>query len=240
MDLARRQDGLLSRAQILSLGVNKGTVRRRIEQGGRWQVVLPGVYATFTGPLVHRQQLRAALLHAGDQAILSGQTAAELHGTRYVPPGDGCVHVLVPSINKVRSVAFVRMHTMIRLPRAWRLSSFPVVPPAHAAVDVARGLNNLRDVRAVMCEAVQRGLPRRTTSLGSCVRARPRGVFSRIRRFPTSLRAAAPRPNVSCVTWSKEQRAPGAAAEPGPAGTPAGSYQTPAAGGHADCGSRFD
>jgi hypothetical protein len=125
---------------------------------GRWQVVLPGVYAKFTGPLADRQRLRAALLHAGEQAMLCGLTAAELHGLRYVPRSNGLVHVLGPSDNKVRSVSSVGVHTATRLPRAWRLAALPLTPPSHAAVDVARRLANLRDVRAVLCEAVQRGL----------------------------------------------------------------------------------
>jgi hypothetical protein len=156
--LAQRQDGLVLRAQVLGLGMTEGTVRRRIEAGGRWQVVLPGVYATFTGPLAQSQRLRAALLHGGDQAMLCGLTAAELHGLRYLPQNDGSVHVLVPENTKVRSVAFVRVHRTTRHPRAWRRAGFPLTPPAQAAIEVARPLRNLRDVRAVLCETVQRGL----------------------------------------------------------------------------------
>jgi hypothetical protein len=156
--LAYRQDGLVSRRQVLSLGVSEGTVRRRIEAGGRWQVVLPGVYATFTGSLAPRQRLRAGLLHAGDQAMLCGVTAAELHGLRYLPRHDGSVHVLVPDGTKVRSLGFVRVHRTTGVPRPWWRAAFPLTPPAHAAIEVARALHNLREVRAVLCEAVQRGL----------------------------------------------------------------------------------
>jgi hypothetical protein len=156
--LAQRQDGLVSRAQLLAVGITKEAVRWQIRPGGRWQVVLPGIYAKFTGPLAPRQRLRAGLLHAGDQAMLCGLTAAELHGLRYLPRGDGVVHVLVSCRARARSVAFVRVHTTTRLPRRWWREAFPLVPPAHAAVAVARGLVSLRDVRAVLCEAVQRGL----------------------------------------------------------------------------------
>jgi hypothetical protein len=106
----------VSRAQVLALGITKESVRWRTRAGGPWQTVLPGVYATFTGPLAHRQRLRAALLHAGEQAILCGPTAAELHGLRYLPRGDELVHVIVSSGTKVQSAAFVRVHTTIRLP----------------------------------------------------------------------------------------------------------------------------
>jgi hypothetical protein len=147
----------MSRAQVLALGMTEGSVRRRIG-AGRHRQVLPGVYATFTGPLADRQRLRAALLHACESAMLCGLTAAELYGLRYVPRSNGLVHGLVPSDNRVRSVSFVRVHTATRLPHARRRAGLSLAPPAHAAVDVARRLANLGEVRAVLCEAVQRGL----------------------------------------------------------------------------------
>lgn len=46
--------------------------------GRDWQVVLPGVYATFTGALTNRHRARAALLHAGESSMLNDVDAAAL------------------------------------------------------------------------------------------------------------------------------------------------------------------
>ena len=47
---------------------------------GRWRRLHSGVYAAFTGPPDRAPVLWAAVLGAGPRAVLSHQTAAELHG----------------------------------------------------------------------------------------------------------------------------------------------------------------
>ncbi len=49
-------------------------------RSGRWRLMHRGVYATFTGVPSRGAQLWAAVLSAGPGAVLSYQTAAELHG----------------------------------------------------------------------------------------------------------------------------------------------------------------
>ena len=63
--LAAAQDGLATRRQALECGISIDDLRHAIGQGKRWQRVVTGVYATFTGPLQERHLVRAALLHAG-------------------------------------------------------------------------------------------------------------------------------------------------------------------------------
>jgi len=138
--------------------MSAGALRRRIQAGGRWQVVVPGVYATFTGPLGRRHRLRAALLHAGDGALLCGATATEVYALHYAPPPDGAVHVLVDHHCKVGSTGFVRIERTTNLPDEWSAGALPLVPVAHAVVNAVRKVRSLRDVRAALCEPVQLGL----------------------------------------------------------------------------------
>jgi hypothetical protein len=46
----------------------------------RWRRLHPGVYAAFSGQPGRDPVLWAAVLRAGPRAILSHETAAELHG----------------------------------------------------------------------------------------------------------------------------------------------------------------
>lgn len=72
--------------------------RKQVEarlRSGRWQRLHRGVYATFTGSPGRSPLLWAALLRAGDEAVLSYYTAAELH--RLIATPVTAIHVTVPS-----------------------------------------------------------------------------------------------------------------------------------------------
>jgi hypothetical protein len=96
--LAQRQAGAISRQQLLHAGLNPQLIIRRLERG-RWQQLFRGVYAVFTGLPPRETWLWAAILSAGEGAVLSHQTAAELHGLLN-PPADA-IYVTVPSTRRV-------------------------------------------------------------------------------------------------------------------------------------------
>lgn len=111
---ANAQDGLLTRPQALAAGMSVSAIRHAIRPGGPWQRVLPGVYATFSGPLARIHRLRAAVLHGGEQALVTGAHACRLSGLHYGPEPDDTVCVLVPAHIRCRSVGFVRVIRTLR------------------------------------------------------------------------------------------------------------------------------
>lgn len=153
------QDGLITRSQAVAAGISDDALAHRVGPGGRWQRVLPRVYATFTGRLTESQRRTAALLYAGPQAMLGGPTAAALMGLRYAPT-DRRVHVLLPHAVRRRSAGFVAIRRTTHRLVPWYAGEWPVCPPEVAVVDATRAMRSLRDVRALVCESVQR---RRTT-----------------------------------------------------------------------------
>ena len=156
-DTIAHQNGLVTRQQALASGMTPAALRHAIGPRGRWQRVMRGVYATFTGELTPRQRLQAALLHAGADAVLSGVDACRAHGLVYVP-GDAPITVLVPNERQpagVRGMSIVRVR---RMPRVRYRSGLPVADPARAVLDACLAMGSLRDVRALVCEAVQRGV----------------------------------------------------------------------------------
>lgn len=65
----------------------------------RWQMLFRGVYAVFTGEPPRETWLWAAILRAGEGAVLSHHTAAELHGLIEYPMG--AIYVTIPSTRRV-------------------------------------------------------------------------------------------------------------------------------------------
>ena len=130
----------------------------RIRVGGPWQRLLPGVYLAVTGSPDAAQKEIAALLYAGPGSVLTGPAALRRHGLR--APGDGMIDVLVPSGRRRKDAGFVRICYTTRMPK-WvcgdrGLVSFTQVD--RAVADTARQLTSLRDVRAIVADAVQNGL----------------------------------------------------------------------------------
>ena len=105
--LAQRQRGVVSRSQAIRAGLSPDMIKFRISSG-RWQRLHPGVYATFSGIPGRGAWLWAALLAAGPGAVLSYQTAAELHGLS--DEQSSPIHVTVPAQRHLVAVCGVYLH----------------------------------------------------------------------------------------------------------------------------------
>ena len=97
----------------------------------------------------------AALLHAGPRSILTGSAAVRRYGLR--PPSSTTIDVLVPLEVRRQSSSFVRVQRSARMPSQIRTTGqIRFAAPGRAVADAVRGLTKLRDVRAVVSEAVQK------------------------------------------------------------------------------------
>jgi very-short-patch-repair endonuclease len=122
-DLAEQQHGILSRAQLLAIGLSPGQARVDIDNG-RWRPLLPGVYASFTGPISTMARTWAAVLYAGSGAATSHRTALWLGGLLE----EACdpVHVSIPASRRVLRQPGIRIH----LSRALDDESQTIVHPS--------------------------------------------------------------------------------------------------------------
>jgi hypothetical protein len=113
--LLQLQAGVITRVQALSAGISRHAVQAKLDSG-RWRRLHPGVYAAFSGRPDRAAILWAAVLGAGPRAVLSHQTAAELHGL--LSPGarpEMLIHVMVPRGHQVAAMRHVRLHYSQRL-----------------------------------------------------------------------------------------------------------------------------
>jgi hypothetical protein len=124
--LLNAQCGITDRSQARQAGFSKRQIWHRL-QSGRWQRVHEGVYATFTGKLPRDARLWAALRRAGEGAILSHETAAEVHGL-IDRPASHTIHITVPAARRpvqrgsIRGVVIHRSsQSRPQLPMTWKL-----------------------------------------------------------------------------------------------------------------------
>jgi very-short-patch-repair endonuclease len=96
----------------------------------------------------------ATLLYAGPDSIITGNAALKMHGMD--PPEFYMVDVLVPSHVRRKSIGFVRIQRTQRMPACrFTTGERRFAEPARAVADAARGMTDLRDVRKIVCEALQ-------------------------------------------------------------------------------------
>jgi hypothetical protein len=111
--LLRDQHGVVTRTQLLARGFTDHGIQAHVD-AGRWQRLHEGVYVTYSGPPTAEARRIGALLACRGGAVLSHETAGELHG--FVAPDDqrpihvtvryGCSAVRLDGVKVHRSRAF--------------------------------------------------------------------------------------------------------------------------------------
>ncbi|MFJ7997312.1 hypothetical protein ACIQ7D_09205 [Streptomyces sp. NPDC096310] len=193
------QDGLATSAQLVRLGWSSSTISRRCAPGGPWQRVLPRVVLLQTGAPSPRQRLRAALLYAGEGALLTGAAALSLYGVRAVgpPTGSRVVDVLVPPGRRPRSPrarSAVRVHRPPRTCRSLPVHRLPCATLTRAVADAVPYLTGQAEVTALLAEVVQRArctLPDLTTALRAGRRDRDPRVAGALEGLSAGIRSVA-------------------------------------------------
>ena len=93
--LVRAQRGIVDRGQTRQAGLSEKALRHRLA-AGKWRRLQRGVYATFTGEAPREARLWAAVRRAGPGAMVSHETAAEVHGLVALASPSAKIHVTVP------------------------------------------------------------------------------------------------------------------------------------------------
>src|SRR4051812_32604321 len=153
--LAERQRGVASRAQLVRIGASDDGIDRRI-RAGRLHVLHRGVYAVGHRHLSRNARYVAALLFAGDGAVLSHCSAADLWELRATK--ERKIDVTVPSDR--------RGDRRVRIRRNWLA---PSATTTRQGIPVTTALRTLSDLAAVVAppeleRAIRQAVYRRLTT----------------------------------------------------------------------------
>ena len=151
-ELARRQHGIVSYAQLLAAGLSEKAIRHRADRG-RIARVHRGVYKVgpLTSPLA---EPFAAVLACGPTAVLSHYAAAALHGIG--PKRGGPIDVTVTSGKPRPRGVWVHRAQLTAAERTER-DGIPLTTAARTLVDVAPAWSR-RDLERGVEQAVILGL----------------------------------------------------------------------------------
>jgi Transcriptional regulator, AbiEi antitoxin/Protein of unknown function (DUF559) len=159
-DLAELQRGVVTWQQAIAAGLGEELIRARLRLG-RWQRIHRGVYATFSGEVGRAALMWAAVLAAGEGAVLSHRSAAELYKLTDEP--SYLLHVTVPRDRHIAKPDGVVIHRSSRIGRA----AHPTLTPPRTRVDET--ILDLVDAADTVDEVIgwlTRGLGRRLTVHG--------------------------------------------------------------------------
>jgi very-short-patch-repair endonuclease len=181
--LARRQHGVVTRTQLIGLGLGTGAIDWRLRTG-RLRALQRGVY--FVGPVAPQLAGEmAAVLSCGRGAVLSPRIATSLWRLLPPPTPPGDIEVTVMGRDPGRRPG-VRVHRVRRLEpdEVTTFQGIPITTPARTALDLA-AIVSARELEQAVAEVQRRGLadPRRLGVLvGRYPTRRGAGLLRRLTR----------------------------------------------------------
>jgi hypothetical protein len=169
----KSQEMVTSRSQALALGWPAEVIDRRLKSGS-WQQLQRGAYAAFTGGVPRRARLWAAVLRAGNGAVLSHETAAEVHGFADGPSRK--IHVAVPverNPGRSRPIPGVVIHRARQLTPEWQPPwELPRTTVEDTVLDLINSAASFDDAYGWISRALGRRMPNTTMRFSSTAKLR--------------------------------------------------------------------
>jgi very-short-patch-repair endonuclease len=153
-ELARRQHGVVTRGQLLGLGMGRGAVGERLRRG-QLHEVFRGIYVFGTRRINRRGRWMAAVLAAGQGAALSHRSAARLW--HLMPAAAEWPEVSCPPGRIVRREGIVSHEIALREDECLIEDGIPVTSPFRTIFDLAAVVGK-RELERAWHEAEVRGL----------------------------------------------------------------------------------
>jgi hypothetical protein len=181
LELVAFQAGVLTADQAASGGLGKEQVKSRVRRG-HWLRIYRGVYSTSSGVPSREALLWAAVLSAGPGAMLSHQTAAELH--KLTDDVSELIHVTIPADRRICRQPGIVIHFSRRAAQAVHPAQTPPRTRVEETIlDLAAAAASIDDA----VSWVVRGLGRRLTNAARLRAAMTQRTFVPWRRQLTEL-----------------------------------------------------
>ena len=148
--IAARQQGNITRTQLLAIGLTDGTIAFRVRVG-RLHRVYPGVYAVGRRPVIPLERASAAVLACGRGAALSHGSALSLWGIdkHWHTPFE----VIVPKDRRPKGIRTHRPATIHRRDVTVQLG-IRATTLARAVLDIAPTLRHEKRLRRIVNDAI--------------------------------------------------------------------------------------
>ena len=137
--ITSRQRTLITRGQLVALGVHPRSIDRALARG-RLSRVHAGVYSLVAATVRPRWAAEtAAVLAYGEPAVLSHATAARVHGITLPGPTTGPIHVTLVGVEMRSRRSGILLHSTNELhpQERVRVSGLPVTSVARTVIDLA-------------------------------------------------------------------------------------------------------
>lgn len=155
----KSQSRVTSRRQALEAGWSQKAIEWRLRSGS-WHRLQLGSYAAFTGDTSRSAKLWAAVLRAGQGAVLSHETAAEVHGFAKEPGRK--IHISVPAErNPARCgpIPGVVVHRARKLVPEWQPpTELPRTTVEHTVLDLIASADSFDDAYGWLASALGKRL----------------------------------------------------------------------------------
>ena len=135
--MTRRQHGVVTREQLLALGMSPGAIRARL-RAGRLHRLWPGTYAVGRPDVGRLGELMAATLACGPHARLSHRSAAELW--RVASKASVWIDISVPS-SSLHRLDGIRLHRRVEFGTTRIVKGIPIADPISVLIDLAAELS---------------------------------------------------------------------------------------------------
>jgi very-short-patch-repair endonuclease len=145
--IATAQLGLITRDQLVDLGLGRGAIEHGLERG-RLTSVHRGVYAAAHLALAPLAKQLAAVLACGEAAFLSHHSAAAVWG--FEPSAQGETEVTMVGRDVARRREGIRVHRVVAIDRrdVCRHHNIPITSPARTLLGIAPDLTGRELERA--------------------------------------------------------------------------------------------
>lgn len=154
--LMQPQGGVFSLGQAASCGVHRDVVLRRCRRGW-YEREAVGIYRDLAAPASDRSRRFTALLSVGRDAVISRETAGQVHGLGSTP-ASADVHLLVTcTCPHVRPGVVVHRSRTLCPDHVTSHAGFPVTTAARTICDLAAISGPVR-LRRLVAESVRRDL----------------------------------------------------------------------------------
>lgn len=155
-DIAKDQGGYFSLSQANSAGIRRNQVYRAVQQGTIERSSYAGVYRLSLYPVVQFDEIFAALVSLGENAVIGFESALYIYGLSDIIPFE--IHVIMPRSSSRRRNQ-IKMHTCkLDDKDITSFEGFRITTVERTIIDLLISHADIDQVRMAIEQAISRGL----------------------------------------------------------------------------------